>query len=51
MLKSRWARYRGYHESVEQLVAKIPAVELVAELIEVLLQELGLDAVVYVPHQ
>ena len=51
MLKTRCAGDRSYHKPVKQLVFKVPAIELVTELIEVLLQELRLDTVVYVLHQ
>ena len=51
MLKLRCASDGSYHKPVKQLVSKVPAIELVAELVEVLLQELWLDTVVYVLHQ
>ena len=51
MLKLRRAGDGSYHKPVKQLVSKVSAIELVAELIEVLLQELRLDTVVYVLHQ
>ena len=51
MFKLRRAGDGSYHKPVKQLVSKVSAIELVAELIEVLLQELRLDTVVYVLHQ
>ena len=51
MLKIRCTGNGSYHKPVKQLVPKVPAIELVAEFIEVLLQELRLDTVVYVLHQ
>ena len=51
MLKVRCAGDGSYHKSVKQFVSKVPSIELVTELIEVLLQELRLDTVVYVLHQ
>ena len=51
MLKLRCASDGSYHKPVKQLVSKVPAIELVTELVEVLLQELRLDTVVYVFHQ
>ena len=51
MLKIRHAGDGSYHKPVKRLVSKVPAIELVTELIEVLLQELRLNTVVYVLHQ
>lgn len=51
MLKIRCAGDGSYHKPIKQLVTKVPAIELVTELIEVLLQELRLDTVEYVLHQ
>ena len=50
MLKLRRTGDESYHKPVKQLVSKVSAIELVTELIEVLLQELRLDTVVYVLH-
>ena len=51
MLKIRCTGDGSYHKPVKQFVTKVPAIELVTELIEVLLQELRLDTVEYVLHQ
>ena len=43
---------RTYHQQpIKQVLAEVAAVELVAELIEVFLQELALDAMVHVRKQ
>ena len=51
MFKIRSIRRTYHQQPIKQVLAEIAAVELVAELIEVFLQELSLDAVVHVGKQ
>ena len=51
MFKVSAVRSRNHHQPLKQVLAEVAAVELVAELVQVLLQELRLDAVVHVGKQ
>ena len=51
MLEVRAVRCTDHHQTVKQVLAKVAAVELVAELIQILLQELRTYAVIHVGQQ
>ena len=51
MFKIRAVRCRYHHKPLKQIFSEIAAIELIAELVQILLQELWLYAVIQVGQQ